>query len=167
MRVTTAAATAIRLAGLLSGDESVVAVDQLIATGTTDLAEVRMLAASARGAGSARARRAVARADGLAESPQETRLRLLIARSRLPAPVAQYAVRLDGRVIARVDFAWPERMVAVEYDGPWHAAPGQFAKDRRRLNELTAAGWRVVFVTAVDLGREVELLARLEAALAS
>jgi very-short-patch-repair endonuclease len=58
-------------------------------------------------------------------------------------------------------------MVAVEYDGLWHAAPGQFAKDRRRLNELTAAGWKVVFVTAVDLGREVELLARLEAALAS
>ncbi|MDQ1663670.1 MAG: hypothetical protein QOJ68_3650 [Blastococcus sp.] len=167
VRVTTAAATAIRLASLLPPDESVVAVDQLVATGATELAEARMLASSTRGAGSARARSAVARADGLAASPQETRLRLLIAGSRLPAPVAQFAVRLDGRVIARVDFAWPGHKVALEYDGMWHAAPGQFAKDRRRLNDLTAAGWRVIFVTAVDLGREAELFARLEAALLS
>jgi very-short-patch-repair endonuclease len=167
VRVTTAAATAIRLASLLPPDESVVAVDQLVATGATELAEARMLASSTRGAGSARARSAVVRADGLAASPQETRLRLLIAGSRLPAPVAQFAVRLDGRVIARVDFAWPGHKVALEYDGMWHAAPGQFAKDRRRLNDLTAAGWRVILVTAVDLGREAELFARLEAALLS
>jgi G:T-mismatch repair DNA endonuclease (very short patch repair protein) len=43
--------------------------------------------------------------------------------------------------------------------------PGQFAKDRRRLNALTAAGWRVIFVTAADLHRPAELLARIAAAL--
>jgi hypothetical protein len=108
----------------------------------------------------------VALADGLAGSPQETRLRLLIGRSGLPAPTAQFSV-CDGPVfVARVDFAWPEHRVAVEYDGLWHAEEGQFAKDRRRLNRLLAAGWRVVFVTAADLRRPDVLIARIAEELA-
>jgi very-short-patch-repair endonuclease len=106
-------------------------------------------------------------ADGLAASPQETRLRLLIGASGLPAPVAQFRV-VDARgFVARVDFAWPDRKVAVEYDGLWHAEDKQFAKDRRRLNKLRTAGWTVVFVTAADLLRPEELIAQIEAALAA
>lgn len=162
--VTTPEATTVRLAGLLAGDAAVVAVDQMIAAGA-DLSTVRALAGAERGPGSARARRACALADGLAGSPQETRLRLLMRRSALPMPVAQYRVFLGGRPVARVDFAWPEHKVALEYDGLWHAQPGQFAKDRRRLNQLTAAGWRVIFVTAADLRNPEALLARIAAAL--
>jgi very-short-patch-repair endonuclease len=164
-QVSSAEATAVRLAGLLLPDDAVVAVDQLIATGVVDLDEVRSLAAGSRGAGSARARTACALADGLAESPQETRLRLLMLRSGLPPPIAQYRVRHADRFVARVDFAWPELRVAVEYDGLWHAESGQFAKDRRRLNRLHAAGWRVVFVTAADLHDAKELIARIIEAL--
>jgi hypothetical protein len=111
------------------------------------------------GPGSARVRQVCALADGLAGSPQETRLRLLVLRSGLPAPVAQHRVMSGGREIARVDFAWPGRKVAVEYDGLWHAEPGQFAKDRRRLNRLREAGWTVVFVTAADMRRPAEVIA--------
>jgi G:T-mismatch repair DNA endonuclease (very short patch repair protein) len=57
--------------------------------------------------------------------------------------------------------------VAVEYDGLWHAETGQFARDRRRLNRLQAAGWRIVFVTAADLRDAVGLIARIAAALAA
>jgi very-short-patch-repair endonuclease len=64
-----------------------------------------------------------------------------------------------------VDFAWPDRLVALEYEGLWHAEASQFAKDRRRLNALRAAGWRVVFVTAADLHRAAELLASIGSAL--
>jgi G:T-mismatch repair DNA endonuclease (very short patch repair protein) len=39
------------------------------------------------------------------------------------------------------------------------------AKDRQRLNRLTAAGWRVVFVTAADLGDPERLIARIRQAL--
>lgn len=70
-------------------------------------------------------------------------------------------MRHGGRVVARVDFAWPDKKVALEYDGLWHAEPGQFAKDRDRLNELRAAGWTVVFVTAAHLRRPERLLADL------
>lgn len=163
--VTSAEATALRLAAALPLEDAVVAVDQLIATGFAALATVRRLAADGRGPGSVRARMACELADGLAGSPQETRLRLLIRASGLPAPTAQFTVRNDGRFVARVDFAWPEEKVALEYDGLWHAAPGQFAKDRRRLNRLREAGWRVVFVTAADLHDPAELVARIAAAL--
>ena len=165
--VTTPEATAVRLAASLPGDEAVVAVDQMIASGIVDLAPVRALAAAERGPGSARARRACALADGLAGSPQETKLRLLIHRSALPPPVAQFRVMDGAAAVARVDFAWPERKVAVEYDGLWHADSKQFAKDRRRLNRLREAGWTVVFVTAADLHRPDELIARIVAALAA
>nr|WP_204331716.1 DUF559 domain-containing protein [Geodermatophilus sabuli] len=165
--VTTPAATAVRVAAALPGDAGVVAVDRLVRTGVVGLDPVRELAARWRGPGSARAREVVGRADGLAESPQETRVRLIIGRSGLPQPVAQFRVSDPEGFVARVDFAWPDRRVAVEYDGLWHAEPGQFARDRERLNRLQAAGWRVVFVTAADLRDPGRLIARIAAALAS
>jgi len=79
--------------------------------------------------------------------------------------VAQYEVVDRGRFVARVDFAWPELKVAVEYDGEWHAEPSQFSKDRRRLNRLREAGWTVVFVTAADLRDPFRLLAMIRTAL--
>ena len=164
--VTTPVATALRLAGSLPGDEAVIAVDRMVDSGIVDLEPVRALAAAQRGPGSARMRAVCALADGLAQSPQETRLRLLIHRSGLPAPVAQFQVTDGrGRRIARVDFAWPESKIAVEYDGLWHADERQFAKDRRRLNSLREAGWTVVFVTAAHLHRPEELIAQLASAL--
>ena len=114
-----------------------------------------------------RARSTAALADGLAGSPQETRLRLLLHRSGLPLPVAQYSVRVGGRFMARVDFAWPEHRLALEYEGLWHGESQQVVVDRRRLNRLSAAGWQVIFVTAADLRDPSRLLARLATVLAS
>ncbi|MGY1673061.1 type IV toxin-antitoxin system AbiEi family antitoxin [Geodermatophilus sp. SYSU D00710] len=167
--VTSPETTAVDLArapGPLTG--AVALVDALVARRVTDLGRVRAAVAAATGPGCRRARSVVALVDGLAESPQETRLRLLLHASRLPRPVAQYRVRDDvGRVVARVDFAWPEHRVAVEYEGRWHGRPQQVAADRARLNRLTAAGWRVVFVTAEDLQEPGRLVARLAAVLAA
>ncbi len=48
--------------------------------------------------------------------------------------VPQHTVRgLGGRFVARVDLAFPEQRVAIEYDGARHGEPGQLARDRRRL----------------------------------
>lgn len=163
---TTLLATTLRVAASLPSDDAVVAVDRLVASGGVPLEPLRARAAAARGPGTTRAREACRLADGLAESPQETRLRLLMARGGLPVPVAQFVVRDARGFVARVDFAWPDRKVAVEYDGAWHAEPGQFARDRQRLNRLREAGWRVVHVTAADLHRPGELVRRIAAALA-
>ncbi len=53
----------------------------------------------------------------------------------------------------------------MEHGGAWHGQPGQLPRDRRRLNRLTAAGRRVLAVTAADLHDAVGLLARIVAAL--
>jgi hypothetical protein len=163
--VTDPDATAVAVAGTLPLDDAVVAVDQLTSLGPADLTRVRALAEAGTGRGCRRARLACSLADGKAESPQETRIRLLLLRSGLPAPIAQYEVPRAGRRPLRLDFAWPERRLALEYDGQWHGDPGQLGKDRRRWNELGDAGWRIVFATAVDVHRPAELIARLGALL--
>lgn len=168
VRVTTAGRTALDLARIQPAEEAVVALDQFLRAGPLTLEQLREEAAARRGPGCRQIRRAAELADGLAESPQETRVRLLLHRSRLPRPTAQYTVRgADGGFLARVDFAWPDAKVAVEYEGMWHGQPHQVARDRRRLNDLTAAGWTVVFVTAGDLRDPMQVIARVAAALAA
>ncbi|MBB3678517.1 hypothetical protein FHX36_004306 [Modestobacter versicolor] len=164
--VTSPVRTALDLARTRPLVEAVVLVDQLTQGGVADLTAVRSAATLLAGRDCRWVRRVVALADGLAGSPQETRLRLLIGDSDLPAPVAQHTVRSGGRFVARVDLAWPEHRLGLEYDGLWHAEPGRFAADRQRLNRLLAAGWRVLFVTAGDLRRPEALLGRIAAALA-
>ncbi|HEY4631718.1 MAG TPA: hypothetical protein VIG96_10465, partial [Blastococcus sp.] len=151
VRVTAVGRTALDLARIQPVEEAVVALDQFLGAGLLTMGRLRTAAAAATGPGCRQIRRAVDLADGLAESPQETRLRLLLHQSPLPRPIAQYSVREGTRFVARVDFAWPDAKVAVEYEGMWHGRPQQVARDRRRLNQLTAAGWTVVFVTAADL----------------
>jgi hypothetical protein len=159
--------TSIELIRRGNPDEAVVMLDRLCVSSMVRLTDVReAVAALPPCRGSAQARAVAARADGLAGSPQETRLRLLFAREGLPAPVAQFRVFGDDGFIARVDFAYPELKVAIEYDGAWHGDPEQFAKDRRRLNRLVAAGWTVLHVTAEDLRRPGLLAARLRELLA-
>ena len=89
---------------------------------------------------------------------------MLLHRSALPRPVAQHRVRQAGRFVARLDFAWPAYRVGLEYEGAWHTT--RIAEDRRRIEALQAAGWRVLFVTAADLHSPARLLARIAAALA-
>jgi very-short-patch-repair endonuclease len=164
VRVSGPVTTALRIASVLPGDDAVVAVDRLAVARVVDLDALRVRA-GIRGATSARVRTVCTLADGLAGSPQETKLRLLMRRAGLPEPVAQHEIRHGGRFVARVDFAWPELKVAVEYDGLWHAQDDQFGKDRRRLNRLREAGWTVVFVTAADLHDPHRLIASIRAAL--
>jgi very-short-patch-repair endonuclease len=167
LRWTARTRTAVDLIRRGSLDEAVVLLDRLVRADVADLTDVRAAAAALpRCSGSRQARTAAALADGLAESPQETRLRLLLRGSGLPLPVAQHRVTDDGRFVARVDFAYPGQRLAIEYDGVWHGEPGQFARDRQRLNRLLAAGWRVLFVTAADLRQPEGLIARIAAALA-
>jgi hypothetical protein len=163
--VTTPEATAVRVAAALAGDDAVVAVDRLVAKGVADLGSVRSLAAAARGPGSARARDACRLADGLAESPQENRVRLLVHRGGLPAPVAQFVVRDAQGFVARVDLAWAaHRSRWSTTDSGTPSRVGSHVTDSGS-DRLQAAGWRVVFVTAADLHRPDELVARIAAAL--
>jgi very-short-patch-repair endonuclease len=167
VHVTTPLRTALDLARIQPPDEAVVALDRFLRARLLTLAQLRAAAAATTGPGCRAIRVAAARADGLAQSPQETRLRLLVHRSALPRPVAQYEVRDAAGFVAAVDFGWPEHKVAVEYEGIWHGEAQQVGKDRRRLDRLTAVGWTVIFVTAADLRDPVALIARIAAALSA
>jgi len=85
----------------------------------------------------------------------ETRFLRLLLEAKIPPPVLQHTIREDGRVVAVVDFAWPEQRVAIEADGfRWHSAKARFEHDRARRNRLTLLGWRIIHVTWDDLMRQ-------------
>jgi very-short-patch-repair endonuclease len=86
-----------------------------------------------------------------ARRPLESRLEaivwLALRRSGVRMPTRQHWVSApSGRY--RLDFAWPDCKLALECDG-WqhHGDRAAFGKDRERLSELVALGWRVLLVT--------------------
>lgn len=113
------------------------------------------------------ARRAVDLSDRRAESPPESRLRVYLVVGGL-LPAVQYDVREAGTWLARVDLAFPDLRVALEYDGQEaHTGSAAFVRDRARQNALVAAGWTVLRFTAADLHRPGALVADVRAVLAA
>lgn len=85
---------------------------------------------------------------GALQSPFETEFFQALIAEKLPLPVVQHEVHHKGRVIARVDFAYPDARLAVETDGyRYHSIYTDWERDRVRHNDLVAAGWRVIRIT--------------------
>ena len=82
----------------------------------------------------------------------ERRVLRLFDRAKLPRPKCQYEIRERGRLLARVDFAYPDALLAIEADGyRYHSGRVHWQQDLTRRNALTARGWRVIHVTADDV----------------
>ncbi|MEV8511312.1 DUF559 domain-containing protein [Dactylosporangium sp. NPDC051484] len=91
-------------------------------------------------------------ADAGAECRQESHLRLLIIDGRLPAPATQvWASGPSGEYSYRLDLAYEERKVGIEYDGASHTNRSRLAADRRRMNRLAQSGWTMRYFTATDV----------------
>ncbi|MET7705746.1 hypothetical protein [Micromonospora sp. NPDC005413] len=167
LRVTSPARTCWDLARWLDVVEAVVVIDTILASRLTHVSALREYALSRAGRRGWRSLlRAVDLADAGAESPQESRTRVRLVLAGLPRPQTQWVVADQGRFVARLDLAWPELKVAVEYDGLWHDDPEQFHRDRRRLNRLLGGEWIVLHVTAKRLREDFEgFLAEVKAAL--
>lgn len=89
--------------------------------------------------------------DGRAESPLETRIRLLLVDAGHGPEALQWPVEDRGAVVARLDLAWPSRRLALEADGAEpHSQPEALYRDRARQNALVALGWRVLRFTWDD-----------------
>jgi very-short-patch-repair endonuclease len=145
---TTPARTAYDIGRRVPGDTAIVRIDALFNATRCTVEEVDRIADRYAGArGIRRLRNALDFADGGAESPKETELRLLLVRDGLPRPVTQ--IRVGRR---RVDMGWPEWKVGVEYDGEQHwTDPKEHADDITRLEFLAAQGWIIVRVSARQL----------------
>lgn len=108
--------------------------------------------------GARRLTRVVDLADPRSGSPPETRLRLLLVLAGLPRPQVQYRV-VDGtgREV-RFDLAYPEALLAIEYDGAEH----DDALDRDRDLRTAALGWETLRLLRRDVTgtprRTVELV---------
>jgi hypothetical protein len=147
MPVTTPTRTAFDLGRRNRLETAITRVDALANAAGVKRDDVALLAESHRRArGMVQLRRVVELMDGGAESPQETRTRLLLIAAGFPKPQTQIVVVDErGEFVARVDMGWKEWKVGIEYDGPQHwDDPDQHALDIDRLAKLAAQGWVII-----------------------
>lgn len=83
-----------------------------------------------------------------AQSPGETRLRLILTAHGVPEPQLQYRIACRRGVVV-ADLCWPAVRLVVEYDGfgP-HTERHTFERDRRRWSWLREDGWELRAYTA-------------------
>jgi len=151
--VTTALRTAWDLARWLPTVEAVVAMDSLAGVGRFDpTAVLRIQSRYPRARWRRRVPGVIDLSDPKAESPMETRSRLVLVLRGLPRPELQYEVYTElGEFVARLDMAYPWLKLAIEYDGRGHLTAWQQQSDARRLNKLHACGWSVLRFTSPDI----------------
>ncbi|MGS2618144.1 endonuclease domain-containing protein [Micromonospora sp. LZ34] len=147
--VTTVERTCWDVACWLDVIDAVALIDSLGHVGAVGRAELERYLMMRRGErGSRRFAEAISLTDPGAESLPESRLRVRLIKAGLPRPVTKHVITRAGRFVARVDLAWPELKVAIEYDGLWHHDPAQFHHDRQRLNRILGDDWIVLHVTS-------------------
>jgi hypothetical protein len=111
------------------------------------------------------------------ESVGESRSDHLFFRQGLPRPIPQLEIRdSSGRLVGRLDFAWPEFGVWVEFDGrlkyeglrrPGETEVDVLMREKRReerIREIT--GWECIHITWADLADPERVAARIRAAFA-
>ncbi|KNY05898.1 endonuclease domain-containing protein [Microbacterium sp. GCS4] len=119
-------------------------------------------------AGIATVRWALRRTRDAVESPKETQTRLLIVDAGLPEPVIQHEVWSGGEFVARVDLAYPDQRIAIEYEGDGHRTDkAQWRRDIARQRRLEDLGWIVIRLTQHDLDAPTDVISRIRRALAA
>lgn len=156
--VTTVEQTLLGLAAVVSPNTVEMALDQAMTRGLTtpdrlDAFVVRKRGRGRNGVGVLRAQLDARDPHaGVPESAMETRLKQLLRRHGLPAPVFQYEIRHEGRFVARVDAAYPELRIAIEFDSyEHHAGRLALARDTDRRNRLGRIRWTTIAFTTADV----------------
>ena len=147
---TTPARTAFDLGRRDSLVQAIVGVDALANASGLEAEDLEPLVQRGRGArGLVQLRQVMSLMDGGAESPPETRTRLLLTAAGFPRPRTQIVVcDENGYFIGRLDMGWQQWRVGVEYDGPQHwTDPAVRARDIDRAADLAREGWTIVRVS--------------------
>jgi hypothetical protein len=147
--VTTPERTAFDLARHLPRDLAVRHLDALARATGVKAPEVQLLGERyPKARGLPRSRIALALMDGGAESPRETRLRLLLIDDGLPPPRTQIRVS-DGVREALIDMGYDEPMVGFDYDGEQHQSDrDRYVHDIARAELIDGQGWIDIHVVA-------------------
>ncbi len=159
--VTTVARTLFDLAAVRRSLTVDLAIDNALRRELTDVAELRTtrdrLARRGR-RGSQSFRQLVAdrsEAERPTESERERLLLRMLERHGFEAPVRQFEIFDDtGTFVARPDFAYPARKIAIEYDSyQEHTGKIALVRDSARRNAMVALGWAPITATQDDLRR--------------
>lgn len=153
--VTTPLRTALDLGCLLRPRDALVALDGFMRVSGVTLQEMQAeLPRYRRRRGVVQLRWLVPLAIPTSESPGESWTRMAIVEAGLPIPEAQHWVRDDDGVRRyRLDLAYPEARIAVEYDGrEFHTSEARRKLDRERRDWLRRHGWTVLVVDKDSFG---------------
>ena len=154
VRITTPLRTSSDLLRRLYRPYALAAADGMARADLIDAGELIEFVARLKGyPGIVQARSLSVLVDGRAQSPGESWTRLRVHDAGFPPPTAQFqVVSRDGRSY-RLDLAYPEILVGVEYDGrEFHTSDDDREHDRRRRQLLTETlGWRWVIGRREDI----------------
>ena len=155
INITCVPMTLVDLGSIESLDRLETAIDDILIRGlvTTDRLQAA-LDGNLKGTPGATALRRVLEAYNHAplESPLERGFLRLLRTAGLPEPEIQYPIRDGARLLARVDFAYPELRLAIEVDGySWHGGRKGWAHDVSRRNELSNKRWSILHITKEHL----------------
>lgn len=162
---TTPSWTAVEVARSLRRPRALATLDAALRSGTCDVRQLRAAAAQQAGRrGIVVLRELIPFARAEAESPMESEARLVMIDGGVPPDALQYEIVDHYGRVWRVDFAWPDQKVAVEYDGfDWHSDQKSFRRDRQKRAALQEVGWVVVSIVVDDVRqRPWDMLRRIE-----
>lgn len=168
--LTTPARTCADLLLQLPRTEAVSMLDSALHQGVFTSADRLTLPAHLSGRpGASRARAWLPLADARAESPLETRIRLICLDGGLPPPVLQWRIPdpAQNRTY-RIDLGWPAHLIGIEADGQGpHGTPQALYQDRFRQNRLATLvpGLTLLRFTWADTYRPGSILIPLRQAL--
>jgi very-short-patch-repair endonuclease len=165
IKVTTPERTLIDVAPMMHADRLDEAIDDALRKGLTSVPRLRRMLErhAARGRDGITIMRALLMARDPAvrayESRFERRLYIVLRDAGLPLPLCQFEVFDSGRLVARVDFAYPSKRVAIEADS-WrhHSGRRAWERDVARRDRLTLLGWRILHITWNQLDRHPGLV---------
>ncbi len=176
--ITTPARTVLDVAGVAGAEAGLVQANHFLHLELTTMAELRSVAQAVEIWPRTLPHHLVLHlAEPTVESVGETRSMFLFFGQGLPRPVPQFEIQLPHGEVARVDFAWPEYKVIVEFDGlekyhryrrPGETIEQMVMREKRRedlIREVT--GWTVIRLTWSDLELPVATAIRIRRAMAN
>lgn len=155
--VTTIARTVVDLARALPFVDGVVLADAALRRGTTRGELAQVAAECTRWPGVRRARQVIDFADPRAETPLESRARVMFHLHELPAPDLQVPIGDEQGLIGVADFLWRAQRTVGEADGLLkYADPAILRGEKIRQERLERAGFQVVRMLWDDVTRVQE-----------
>jgi hypothetical protein len=171
--VTSGTKTALDLTKVAGTEASLCAINFLLRTGETTEAELwQRYRTMAHDPFTLKTDLVLRLADGRHESVAEVRTAFMLFRGGVPAPEPQYELcGARGELLARLDFAWPELGVWLEFDGrekyvkflrKGETVVDTVLREKQRESFIAeTTGWRCIRITWADLQKPEATVARI------